>query len=244
MSQPVPEQILDCLQHVAEQRRLRKVTPGLEQDVERLKLYQQQRFTRSYADLLANPRYAAAARFFLEELYGPGDFTRRDAQFARVVPALARLFPSEVVVTVAHLAELHAISERLDTEMARHLNGATPSPARYAGAWQATRLPELRQQQIDLTLAVGQALDGYTRKPLLRQALRMMRAPANAAGLSELQHFLETGFDTFKAMKGAQHFLSTVREREERLASALFRCDPAALNAACPAGDDPLGQLP
>lgn len=244
MSLPVSEHILDCLQQVAEQRRLRKVTPGLEHDVEKLKMYQQQRFMRSYADLLADPRYANAARFFLEELYGPGDFTRRDAQFARVVPALTRLFPSEVVKTVGHLAQLHAISERLDTEMAVHLRGVPPEAASYAQAWQATGLPALRQQQIDLTMAVGQALDGYTRKPMLRQALRMMRGPAAAAGLSELQQFLELGFDTFKAMKGAQQFLSTVRAREEALADALFRCAPDALSDACPPGDEPLGQLP
>ena len=54
---------------------------------------------------------------------------------------------------------------------------------------------------------------------LLRGTLRMMRGPAAAAGLAELQHFLEQGFDTFKSMKGAQHFLGTVRQREEDLAA-------------------------
>ena len=66
-----------------------------------LKAYQQQRFSRTYADLLASSRYAAASRFFLDELYGPQDFSDRDAQFARVVPALVRLFPQELVETVA-----------------------------------------------------------------------------------------------------------------------------------------------
>lgn len=244
MTAPVAEQILECLQHVAEQRRLRKVSAGLEHAVEALKQYQQSRFKRSYADLLASPRYQHAAQFFLEELYGPGDFTRRDAQFARVVPGLARLFPTEVLQTVAHLAELHAISERLDTDMARHLEGQPPCAASYARAWQLTGMPERRQAQIDLTMAVGQALDGYTRKPLLRQALRMMRGPAQAAGLSELQQFLELGFDTFKAMKGAQEFLATVRHREEALASALFSCKASELPRPCLASDDPLGHLP
>ena len=40
--------------------------------------------------------------------------------------------------------------------------------------------------------------------PLLRNALRLMRGPARAAGLAELQHTLESGFDIFKAMKGAE----------------------------------------
>ena len=46
----------------------------------------------------------------LDELYGPQDFSDRDAQFARVVPALVRLFPQELVETVAVLARLHALS--------------------------------------------------------------------------------------------------------------------------------------
>lgn len=244
MNAVAAERILDFLQQVAEQRRLRRVTPGLEQSVTALKHYQQRRFERSYADLLASPRYCNAAQFFLAELYGPGDFTRRDAQFARVVPALARLFPQDVVGTVEHLAELHAISERLDTELAQHLAGAEPDRISYICAWQAAGKPRLRQRQIELTLAIGQALDAYTRKPLLRQALRMMRGPATAAGLSDLQRFLEVGFDTFKALKGSQDFMHTVEHREQALAAALFAAEPELLRLACPAGDEPLGQLP
>lgn len=232
------QHILDCLQQVAEQRRLRRLAPGLEPSVHRLKQYQQERFARTYADLLASPRYRDAARFFLDELYGPHDFSLRDAQFARVVPALTRLFPREVVATVRDLAELHAISEQLDSEMGRQLLAAPRlTAALYRQAWQACGQAALRERQITLTVSIGQALDSYTRKPLLRQALRMMRGPATAAGLSELQHFLEQGFDTFKALHGAKDFLDTVNRREQGLAQALF-------GATCPPGDDPLGQLP
>ncbi len=244
MSLPVAERILAHLQHVENERQLRLATAGLAAGVEALKTFQQRRFARSYADLLAHPRYADAARFFLEELYGPGDFSRRDAQFARVVPGLARLFPSEVILTVLHLAELHAISERLDSRMAQQLLGQPLDALRYMQAWQATGAEPQRQAQIDLTMAVGQALENYTRKPLLRQALRMMRGPAHAAGLGELQHFLETGFDTFKAMKGAAEFLAIVRSREEGLARALFTGQRQQLGPLCLPGDDSLGQVP
>ncbi|HEX2010868.1 MAG TPA: hypothetical protein VJN44_08030 [Roseateles sp.] len=238
------EHILAQLQRVNGELAARAAQPGLEERVGALKRYQQQRFRRSYADLLASPRYAAAARFFLDELYGPGDFSRRDAQFARVVPSLIRLFPAEVVETVAQLAELHALSEQLDTEMGRQLGAPQIAAADYARAWQAAATPAQRERQIELLLAVGRALDGLTRKPLLRQALRMMRKPAAAAGLAELQRFLETGFDTFKAMAGAEAFLQTVTRRERALADALFAPLAPAQLAACPAGDSVLGQLP
>ena len=243
MAHFLESQILHHLQDVERERLRRCASPALDMVVQALKRYQQQRFARTYADLLASPRYAPAAQFFLTELYGPGDFTQRDAQFARVVPALVRLFPEQVVQTVAHLAELHALTERLDGEMADALGGAELNASTYQRAWQAVGQAPQRQQQIDQTLAVGVSLDELTRKPLLRQALRMMRGPAVAAGLADLQHFLEQGFDTFKSMKGAQHFLSTVRQREEDLAAALFG-GPDAFGGNCHARDEVLGQLP
>lgn len=237
---PTAEQMLALLQLVAAERALRLSEPGLDQRVQVLKRYQQHRFANTYADLLTTPRYQQATRFFLQELYGPGDYTRRDAQFARVVPALVRIFPAEVVATVGRLARLHAISERLDTRMAQSLGVMALDRVSYIAAWQACGEPDQRQLQIDLTIAVGDSLEQLTRKPLLRQALRMMRGPATAAGMSELQTFLESGFDTFRAMGGATDFLQTVRAREQTLAAALFAAD----SLACPEGDDVLGQLP
>jgi hypothetical protein len=76
-----------------------------------------------------------------------------------------------------------------------------------------------------LTLDVASRLDHFTRKPLLRNSLRLMRGPARAAGLAELQQFLESGFDTFRAMDGAQEFIRVIEDRERALAASLFQAD-------------------
>ncbi|MFT3953639.1 MAG: hypothetical protein QM722_04310 [Piscinibacter sp.] len=220
--------ILSQLDIVSRERALRAADPALRASVEAVKAYQQLRFAMTYADLLHSARYEGAARFFLDELYGPRDFSERDAQFARVVPALVRLFPQEIIETVDTLARLHALSETLDTAMGRHLLGAPVDRASYLRAWQAVGDHAGRETQIMLTLAVGRELDRLTRKPLLRSSLHLMRGPARAAGLPALQQFLETGFDTFKAMGGANEFLATVGERERSLARALFDASPAA----------------
>lgn len=231
------ESILAQLETVSHERAARAASPSLGRRVQAIKAYQQRRFSHTYADLLASPRYAGAARFFLDELYGPSDFTERDTQFARVVPALVRLFPHEIVDTVATLAQLHALSERLDSEMGRQLLSDEVAAPAYVAAWRATGHAAERELQIALTLSVGESLDAFTRKALLRHSLRMMRGPAKAAGLSALQRFLESGFDTFAAMRGAQEFLSTVSAREHRLREVLF--DPGF-----DAASDPLGELP
>ena len=225
--------ILDLLSQVDAQRAQRAADPALAARVQAVKHYQHERFQHTYADLLAQPRYAQATRFFLEELYGPEDFTRRDTQFKRVVPGLVRLFPREVVLTVQTLGELHALSETLDTAMGEAVPDGPVGLAGYVQAWQRVGRPDDRQRQIQLTRRVAEALDVYTRNPLLRHSLRLMRGPARLAGLAELQSFLESGFDTFRAMHGAQDFLNTVVQREQAIAAWLF-------NAS--AGDAPEGQ--
>lgn len=214
--------ILTHLRAVEGERSLRLATPGLAARVDALKRYQQRRFELSYDDLLHSPRYGAAAQFFLDELYGPSDFRERDAQFARVVPALVRLFPSDIVDTVATLGELHSLSEQLDTHTARRFSGGDLSADTYLAAWHACAQPAARELQVSLTLKVGLALDGITRKPLLRRSLTLMRGPARAAGLGQLQTFLESGFDAFRTMRGAQDFLALIALRERAFAARMF----------------------
>jgi hypothetical protein len=232
---PTGTLILQHLGAVRVERAARTADPRMAERVTELKRYQQARFARTYADLLAHPRYAGASRFFLDDLYGPGDFSQRDAQFARIVPGLVMLFPTEVVATVEALTALHALSEQLDSEMARHFDRLPLVAGDYIDAWRQTGRPASRQRQIDLMLGVGRALDVYTRKPLLRHSLRAMRVPARAAGMSALQAFLERGFDTFRALHGADEFLTQIAQRERALAASLFGGESTP---------EPLGQLP
>ncbi len=240
----IASRILLSLAAVDVERRKRAGTPTLARDVATLKAYQQQRFARTHASLLAHPRYGRAANFFLNELYGPQDFTQRDAQFSRIVPALVRLFPVDIVATVESLAAVHALSERLDTAMAVHLGGEAPSRASYVRAWQATGEPVARARQVELVMSVGAALDRHTRSFVLRASLKAMRGPARAAGMGALQTFLESGFDAFGAMGGAKEFLAAIHARETALSERLF--EPAAVAAAtgAVASDDVLSQLP
>jgi hypothetical protein len=217
--------IFSRLEQVARERQSRAASPDLADKVQALKSFQHRRFAHTYADLLAGPRYRDAARFFLNELYGPADFTRRDQQFERVVPALVKLFSKELVSTVSTLTELHALSERLDTCMGHSLSRAHVNPRIYMLAWCEVGRPDLRERQIELTVSVGRALERYTRSRVLRATLHAMRRPAKIAGLGELQRFLEAGFDTFGRIDDSNWFLEEVRRRERKLAQQLFEMD-------------------
>ncbi len=208
--------------------------PALARAISAVKRLQARRFAGTYADLLQSEQYRPAATFFLEELYSEKDYTLRDAQFARIASGLERIFPQQVVQTAVSMARLHHLTEELDLAMAQNWlsHGALGEAARYVAAWRTVGRPADRNLQLATVLAVGQELDRLTRTPGLRMMLKMMRGPARMMGLSALQQFLESGFDTFAAMgrkgDGARHFLDTVREREAALIARLFERDAVA----------------
>lgn len=217
-------------QAVAEVQALREESatlPDIGAAVTRLKRFQARRFEGTYADLLASGAYAAAVRFFLQELYSDRDYAERDAQFARIAGAVERLFPRDVAETAAGLAKLHALTESLDHALARALppHDADEVPG-YVSAWRAVGRRADRERQLETVMAIGSEMARLTRLPGLRLMLKMMRAPASAAGLGSLQRFLETGFETFAAVArlrgGAERFLDTIREREQRVLGLLF----------------------
>ena len=198
--------------------------PALRAAVLCIKQLQSRRFVGTYADLLASPQHQPAARFFLDELYSPRDYAQRDAQFARIAGTLQTVFPRQVVQTAVALAELHADTETLDHQMAQAWlaqDGAGDEAARYLQAWRSTGQREARDAQLQGVLFIGRELERLTRLPGLRLMLKMMRRPAQAAGLEALQQFLEAGFDTFAGLtrhpQGAAHFLGCIESRETAL---------------------------
>jgi hypothetical protein len=223
-------------QAVAEVEALRQESrdqPEIGAAVARVKQLQARRFQGTYADLLAAGPYSAAARFFLEELYSERDYAERDAQFARIAGPLEKLFPRDVADTAAALARLHVLTESLDHAVARVIgSGAGDEAAAYVRAWKAVDRREDRRRQLEAVVAIGAEMRRLTRLPGLRMMLRMMRGPASAAGMGSLQRFLEAGFDTFasvaKERGGAEHFLDTIRQREQRLMDLMFDADTVA----------------
>ena len=225
--------IREAVSHVTALRQIAALTPGLAQAVSEVKNFQARRFAGTYDDLLHSPHYRSAALFFLEELYSEKDFAERDAQFSRIAGALERIFPAPVVQTAVSLAQLHGLTEELDLAMAQCwlLHVESNEVVRYIAAWRAVDRRADRLRQVSTVLNVGHELDRLTHTRGLRMMLKMMRSPAQVAGLGSLQRFLESGFDTFAAMGrqagGAAYFLQAVKARESSLMDQLFDASAA-----------------
>src|SRR5262249_33097530 len=140
----------------------RAASPDLAARLDRLAVWQALRLEASYADLARQRRYAPAIAFFLSELYGPGDFSRRHADLARVVPVMTRVLPVGVIATVANAMELSALSQELDRALLTRLEpAATLSVAAYCDAYRGLGRRAERERQIALIVEIGRALDRY-----------------------------------------------------------------------------------
>lgn len=190
---------------------------GTAEAVLTVKRLQALRFRHTYRDFLANPEYALAARFFLDELYGVRDFSSRDQQFSRIAGGIETLFPDAVAELAVKLTELHSLTEQLDHHLAlvwEDTGDSSSLGARYVAAWLQTGTRTDRERQLLVVSEIGGELQTLARKRGIRTALRLMRGPARAAGLDALQSFLETGFDAFSSMRDPSVLMNAIHDRE------------------------------
>jgi hypothetical protein len=211
-------------------RQQHRADPPLARASAEVKRFQARRFQATYSDLLHSHRYKTAATFFLQELYSDKDYAERDQQFARIAGTIARLFPQPVVNTAAALAEVHALTEKLDDLMARQWladTAAVPQSsecARYIRCWR--RVGDIAAQA---AARGGAALGARARPPdadVRASHLAQDDARARSGGRAEFAAaFLETGFDAFANMRGAGDFLKLIKDRETAWIHSLFEDD-------------------
>jgi len=196
-----------------------------------LRRWQAQRLETSFDRFLRDPARRPAAQFFLNEVYNDADFSRRDADIARVLPMMQRLLPVGLLATVADAIELGLLTHALDLRMARVLQQTAPKrrkldAALYAQAYRDSGLRRLRHHQVDLLVRVGLGLGHTLRLPGVAILLKLAGGPAKVAGLTELQGFLERGFAAFAQLGDVRHFIDEIERDEHDLVQRLLDGHP------------------
>ena len=227
MKKALVEKLAQQLKLVAAERQAAKREPALLAARRALKRYQSARLGETHADLLANPNTHDAALFFLEELYGAHDLSQRDVDLERIIPTLQKMLSYESLHTITEAIVLDALSERLDTAMARVL-GTEFSEGMYVAAYRTATTRQERELQLDLVQELGDSLCRLVKIPLLAVTLTIMNAPARLAGLGDLHQFLDRGFCTFKQMREPGKFVATIVGRERQVLARIYdgRKDP------------------
>jgi hypothetical protein len=218
---------LALIEAIAQRRTELRRDRGRRLRLARLQRWQLERLRRTYADFAQDERYASALDFFTEDLYGPHEFMRRDADLRKVLASWERLLPQRALRALVAALELELLTLELDCAILDALGAASADDVSYARAYRSVDRRAERIRQIRLIVNAGWALDELIRMPAIGAALRVARAPARLARVMALHAFLERGYAAFARMQDAKPLLDAIETRETRIMTALFAGAPA-----------------
>lgn len=184
-----------------------------------LRAWQSRRLTTTYADLLANPRYTKACRFFLDDVYAAKDFRQRDEEIRHLYEIIHHFLPDIILKLVKTVIELNDLTETLDERLwavmqnELGVSDAITMDLYVAGYRLCDNFTE-RAHQIELIDQVGHMVDLTTKVPMIATTLKVVRGPVTRAGWGDLHNWIERGFMAFQQMHGAKEFLATIYKRE------------------------------
>lgn len=197
--------------------------------IHQLQHWQCERLLVTHEDLAQQTRYQKAMAFFVDELYGPKDFSQRDADLVRVIPKLAKVLPDKAMNAMDDALSLNALSFDLDMAMAQYLQSHFPKEPinrdNYALAYRNVGRMKDRAHQIDIISHLGDQLSDVIKIRGIGMLISLSRRPAKLAGLLALHEFLERGFNAFKALGDVQGFIQPVLVREKAIMQSLLSDD-------------------
>lgn len=215
----------NVLHHAQKSQDTKHVTvtsSGLADELARLREFQGRRIAHTYRDFTAQPQYAPAMQFFLQDLYGARDYTQRDHDAERIHNFLKKFMPAEMTQLAADAIDLSRLTNHLDNTLSAILVEQLGAPEHltddlYAEAYRRSDNYRERRRQIELLVTVMHDSAETARFTLTGPALRMAKGPALAAGWDEMFSFLERGYRAFKPINKAQPLLDAIHERETRI---------------------------
>ncbi len=231
---PTAREAAQLLTHLVDARPGKhvKIEAGeLTPEIRLLREWQSTRLAWTHHDLLENPRFRPATRFFLSDVYAPRDFSQRNFDIQKAYNAMRKAVPERAVHVLAETIELHQFTDELDAKLADalfdQLNvGDHLTPQSYAEAYRICDNYDDRVRQIDMIVKIGRSVDKIVRLPFIGLTLRLAHTPAVMAGWNELQGFLERGYAAFKHMKGAEEFLNVIETREKGILDRIYAGAP------------------
>lgn len=182
-----------------------------------LQIFQANRLRRDYRDLAEVPQYTLVGEFFFTEIYGPKDFSDRDAQ-GRRLQQIVHLLPGVAARDVEEVLELLELTNRLDDGLARAMLAAQlgvgfDEPT-YERFYRAADNYDQRLRQLQLIDSSLRNVFTLSRSSLLGMALHRSRLVARLAGVEAVHGFLTRGYDALHRVSQIDTFAVTIYNRE------------------------------
>jgi hypothetical protein len=223
-SQPMSnmlEKIIQDLQET-EQMYLLISQQNLTENVRELQTWQTKRLLVTHDDLWNSKRFKPAMQFFIDEIYGPKDFSQRDIELARVLPNMAKVLPDKGLKSLQAALRLNRLSLELDIALVQELDNKEINRSNYFTCYRQSSNQSKREEQIKLLEDLGLDLAQVVKITGISAILMLSRKPAKVAGVESLHGFLEKGFNSFKKLGEVHDFIDPIINRERELMNSLF----------------------
>tara|TARA_R110001583_G_scaffold51139_1_gene159612 strand:+ start:1555 stop:2274 length:720 start_codon:yes stop_codon:yes gene_type:complete len=215
------EKIIQHLQKT-EQLNLLITEQNLTETIRKLQTWQTKRLLISHDDLWHSKRFQPAMQFFIDELYGPRDYSQRDIELARVVPKMGKVLPNKGLVSLEAALRLNCLSLDLDITLVQKLGDKEINRSNYFDCYRQSDNQSKREEQIQLLEDLGLDLAQVVKITGISAILMLSRKPAKIAGVKSLHEFLEKGFKSFKKLGEVHDFIDPIVNRERELMHSLY----------------------
>lgn len=190
-----------------------------------LQAFQSNRLRRDYADLAAQPQYQAVGEFFFDEMYGPRDFSERNAS-ARRFHQFLHIVPGVHLADVEQAIELLDLTDHLDEDLTRRmLDQSLPldfdEPA-YERIYRQADNYDQRLRQLHLVRDTLLNVYRLSQLPLLGLGLKQSRLLSRLAGFEGLHRFLMNGYAALHNVADVRGFADTIFDRELQRLDRIF----------------------
>jgi hypothetical protein len=215
------EKIIQHLQQTEQMQRL-ITEQNLTDSIQKLQTWQTKRLLITHNDLWHSKRFKPAMQFFVDELYGPRDYSQRDIELARVAPKMAKILPNKGLVSLQAALKLNCLSLELDIALVQELGSEEINRGRYFNCYRRCNNQPKREEQIGLLEDLGLDLAQVVNISGISAILMLSRKPAKIAGVKSLHAFLEKGFKSFKKLGEVHDFIDPIINRERALMHSLY----------------------
>lgn len=192
----------------------------------RLQTLQSRRLRETHQDLAQNPRYAALAEFFFEDIYGPQEFYERDARFRQLYSKLVAIVGPRPLELMREAIELVELTEVLDDYLldvlVLHGRAYALTLENYEWAYRVCDNYQARVEQIERTGATLRAVSELGRLPLIDLQLNALRLPARRLGWQPTLDFLVRGRKALRRAGNIEPFIATIETREMARLARIF----------------------
>lgn len=195
-----------------------KVIPTFQEYKIALQALQSQRLRRDHADLAQESQYRLIGEFFFEEMYGPRDFSARDAQ-AKRLNQFVHMVPGIGIRDVEQVLQLLDLTQRLDDSVVQALIEMDApidfDEETYEVAYREADNYDDRVRQLELVRSSLQNVYRMARKSMLAVVLNRTEGLARTVGMADIHRFLKLGHQAVQPVKDMHRFIETIYVREK-----------------------------